>query len=331
MNGQNLDWLTYADNGEKTAGEWAFAAVAEEQAGVAGGAEVAVVDIFGEQTGGHELRTIGSAKIEVDVFRRWLVTGRLHVEPLQRIGFFAGAGLIEIVRGIGELRGELGNEVGGNLVAAGTDGRADGGEKIGGLAAKFELHAADSFLGDAGERAAPTGMDGGDSAVLRINKKYGHAVGGLDGEELAGAIGGGSVAFARVGSCLRENPDQVRVDLPQGNEVEIACPERSLKTAAIFDDVFGGVPFHKAEVEDFFGFQGADAAGAGAEAVDEPGELEKGSELENLQAAGFAQAPWRGDAGDRRRRGHRLARATALQRSFSGSHNQTSIIASGPV
>ncbi len=331
MNGQNLDWLTYADNGEKAAGERAFAAVAEEQAGVAGGAEVAVVDIFGEQTGGHELRTIGSAKIEVDVFRRWLVTGRLHVEPLQRIGFFAGAGLIEIVRGIGELRGELGNEVGGNLVAAGTDGRADGGEKIGGLAAKFELHAADSFLGDAGERAAPTGVDCGDSTFFWINQEYGHAVSGLDGEELAGAIGGGSVAFAGVGGRLGENANQVRVDLFERNEFEIGGTESRLKAPAIFEDVFAGVPFHEAEIEDFFGFEGADAAGAGAEAVDEPGELEKGSELENLQAAGFAQAPWRGNAGDRRRRGHRLARATALQRSFSGSHNQTSIIASGPV
>ena len=290
-----------------------MAAVAEEQAGVAGGAEVADVDIFGEQTGSHELRTIGFAKIEVDVFRGRLMAGGLHVEPLERIGLFAGAGLIEIVVGIRELRRELGDEIGGDFVAAGTDGRADGGEESGRLAAEFELHAADCLLGNAGERAAPAGMEGGDSPFLGINKQYGYAIGGLDGEELAGVIGGRGVAFAGVRGRLRENANQGRVDLLQGNKVEIACSESGFKTAAIFKDVFAGVPFHEAEIEDFFRFEGADAAGACAEAVNEPWKFEKWSELENLHAAGFSQAPRRGDAGDRRRRWRGLARATMLQ------------------
>jgi len=124
MNGQNLDWLTYADNGEKAAGERAFAAVTEEEIGVAGGTEVAHIDIFGEQAGGEELRAIRFAEIEVDIFRRRLVAGRLHVEPLQRIGLFAGAGFIEIAGGIGKLGGEFGDEVGGDFIATGADGGA---------------------------------------------------------------------------------------------------------------------------------------------------------------------------------------------------------------
>jgi holo-[acyl-carrier protein] synthase len=100
-----------------------------------------------------------------------------------------------------------------------------------------------------------------------------------------------------------------------------------LKETAIFEDVFASVPFHKAEIQDLFGFEGAGPAGAGAEAVDEPGELAEWGEFENLQAAAFTDAPRRGNAGRRRRRGRRLARAATLQRSFSGSHNQTSIIA----
>ena len=104
--------------------------MAEEQIAVAGGTEVAREDIFGEQAGGNELRAIGLAEIEVDMFGGRLVAGRLHVEPLERIGFFAGAGFIEIVRGIGKLRGEFGDEVGGNFVAAGADGRTDCGEEI---------------------------------------------------------------------------------------------------------------------------------------------------------------------------------------------------------
>ena len=126
-----------------------------------------------------------------------------------------------------------------------------------------------------------------------------------------------------------ENSNQGRVNLLQGNEVEIARSEGGLKTAAIFKDVFAGVPFHEAEVKNFFGFERANAAGAGAETVDEPGKLAKRGKLENLQAAGLAEAPGCGNARYRRGRGLRLARATKLQGSFSGNHNQTSIIATG--
>lgn len=121
--------------------------------------------------------------------------------------------------------------------------------------------------------------------------------------------------------------NHVRVDLLERNEFKMGSAERGLKEAAIFQDVFVGVPFHEAEIEDFFGFERAYAARACAEAVNEPGKLEQRGEFENLQAAALAEAPWRRNAGYRRlwRRG--LARPATPQRSFSCSHNQTSIIA----
>ena len=143
--------------------------MAEEQAGVAGGAEVADVDVFREKAGDRELRTVCLAKIEMDVFWGRLVAGGLHVEPLERIGFFTGAGFIEVVGGIGELRGKFGDEVGGHFVAAGPDGRTDRREEIRRLAAKFELHSANGFLSDAGERAAPTGVNGGYGSFFWID------------------------------------------------------------------------------------------------------------------------------------------------------------------
>lgn len=44
-----------------------------------------------------------------------------------------------------------------------------------------------------------------------------------------------------------------------------------MKAAAVFQDVFSAVPFGKTEIENFFALHQADAAQAGAEAVDEPG------------------------------------------------------------
>lgn len=180
---------------------------------MAGGAKIADENILDAKARGQELRTVGFAEIEMDVFRGRLVAGGLHVEPLERVGLFAGAGFVEIIRGIGELRGEFDDKISGDFVAAGTDGRANGGEKIRGLAAEFELHAADGFLRDAGEGASPSGVDGRDGALFSINEEDGDAVGGLDGEEDTGTIRGGGVAFARIGGGLREVVKDVGMDL----------------------------------------------------------------------------------------------------------------------
>ncbi len=46
-----------------------------------------------------------------------------------------------------------------------------------------------------------------------------------------------------------------------------------MEAAAVFQDVFVGVPFGEAEIENLFGVLIRDTAGFGAEAVDEPGEF----------------------------------------------------------
>jgi hypothetical protein len=284
--------------------------VAEEQIGVAGGAEVAHENVLGWQACGQELRAIGFPEIEMDVFGGWLVPGGTHVEPLEGIGLFTAACFVEIVGRVSELRGEFDDEVGGNFVAAGTDGRADGGEEMRGLAAELELHAADSFLGNAREGAAPSGVNRGDRALFGIDKENGNAVGGLDAEEQAGAIGGGGVAFASIRGRLREWPNHVGVNLFQGHELKLVRAKNGLKKAAVFDDIFAGVPFHEAEVQNLLGFELADATWAGTETVDEPRDSGERGEFEDLQAARTAETPGRGYAEGRRRRWSGLTRAT---------------------
>ena len=66
-------------------------------------------------------------------------------------------------------------------------------------------------------------------------------------------------------------------------------------------DVFFGVPFGKAEIERFSAVQKADAAGAGAETVDEPGEFCECGNLQDLDAADFAFDPVRVGLGGRDR------------------------------
>jgi len=110
------------------------------------------------------------------------VTGGLHIEPLERIGFFAGERFVEVVAGVCKLRGEFGDQVGANFVTALAYGWAEGGEKIARFRAKFKLHAAYGFFGDTGKGTSPARVNGGNGAFFGIDEEDGNAVGGLYGE-----------------------------------------------------------------------------------------------------------------------------------------------------
>jgi len=261
------------DDGQEAAGFRTFLAVAEEEVAAAGGAEIADEDVGGEETGVKELGAIGFAEIEEDVLGRGLVAGGHPVEPLDGIGFVAGAEFVEPLGGFGELGEELGGDFGADFVAAAAYGGADGGEEAGGVGFVLHLHFADGLDDDTSESAAPAGMNGGDGALFGVDEENRDAVGGLDAEEEAGAIGSGSVPLAKRGRWCIEEMDYVGMDLFQGDEIEVRCGEGGLETAAVLEDVFFGVPFGEAEIENIFAFERADTARASAEAVDEPGEF----------------------------------------------------------
>ncbi len=236
------------------------------------------------------------------------MTGRHHVEPLKRIGLFAGARLIEPVGGIGELRAELRDKFRAHFIAAATYGRAKSSEKVGRPGAKVHVELADCFLHDAREGAAPTGVDGRNGAALWIDKKDGNAVSGLNTEEQARSCGNGSVARphrrTRGGSGGRglDEANHIGMNLLEWDERELLRAEGGLETAAVFQDVFAGIPIGKAEVEDGFAIELADASRARAEAVNEPGEFLKSIELKNPQPAGRDKRPRRSDGGRRSNR-----------------------------
>ena len=230
------------------AGAGALFAVAEKEFGVAGGAEVANESVLGAEAGGEELGAVCFFQVEEDVFGRGLVSWGHHVEPLDGIGFVAGAEFVEPFGGVGELGVELDGDFGADFVTAAADRGADGGEKVGGLGFEVHLHLADGLDGDACEGAAPSGVDGGYGAVFGVDEENGDAVGGLDAEEEAGAVGGGRIARTWLGWDAVEKMDDVGVDLLERDELEIAGAEGGLEAAAIFEDVLASVPIGEAEI-----------------------------------------------------------------------------------
>jgi len=193
----------------------AFLAVAEEEVAAAGGTEIADEDVRGAEAGAQELGAIGFAEVEKDVLGRGLVAGGHPVEPLDGIGFVAGAKFVEPLGGFGELGKKLGGDFGAHFVAAAADGWADGGKEVGGVGFVLHLHFADGLDDDAGEGAAPAGVDGDDGALFRVYEEDGDAVGGLDAEEETRTVGGGGVSLAGFGGWGVEKMNDVGVDLFQ--------------------------------------------------------------------------------------------------------------------
>jgi hypothetical protein len=64
-----------------------------------------------------------------------------------------------------------------------------------------------------------------------------------------------------------------------------------LETAAVFENVFFGVPFGETKIEKLFAVLIGNAAEFGTEAVDEPGELCEGGHLEDAEALDVALGP----------------------------------------
>jgi len=272
----------YADDGEEAAGAGPLFAIAEQERGVTGGTKAGGEDIVFAKAGGEELRAIGFGEIEANVFGRRLVARRHHVEPLERIGFFAGAGLVEEIGGVGELRGELNDEFGADFVAAGADGWADRGEEIRGVRIEFGDEFADGLFEDAGEGTAPACVGGGDGAFFWIDQEDGDAIGSLDAEQEAGSAGERSVALTGLFGGGGERPDDGGMNLLEIDEREFLGAESSLEFLAVFEDVLAGVPVGEAEIENFLSVEIGDATGDGAETVEEPRNFFEGVEFENF-------------------------------------------------
>ena len=149
----------------------------------------------------------------------------------------------------------------------------------------------------------------------------------MDAKEEAGTVGHGGIALAGFGRCSVEKMDDVGMDLLQEDKLQVGSAEGGLKVAAVFEDVFLGVPFGETEIEDFLAVLIGDAAGLGAETVDEPGEFCEGGRLEDSDAAGFAFDPvWVGSGRrDRQKRLSYLAELTPRLECFRGSHSLLSI------
>ena len=135
--------------------------------------------------------------------------------------------LREELRGVGELAFELVANFFSDGEAARADGGADGGDEVLGAGAEVAAKGADAALDDAGEGAAPAGVEGGDGAGAGVGDEDGDAVGSEDGEEKVWVAGIEAVA-AEDGFEVRggerevggvDSLDDAGVALADGDEI----------------------------------------------------------------------------------------------------------------
>jgi hypothetical protein len=190
-----------------------LAAVAEKQIRAAAGAEIADGNASGGDAGFEKLRAGRGAKIEADILGRGLMARWGHVEPLKGVGLVAGANFVEPFGGVRELRVESLRDFCANLVATAADGGANRGDEVFRAGAELHAHAADGFLGDALEGAAPAGVSSGDGVATVVGQKNRDAISGLDREEEARLIGERSIPAAGLHGSGFERADDVGMEL----------------------------------------------------------------------------------------------------------------------
>src|SRR2546425_449289 len=206
--------LAEADDGHEVAGARTFFAIAEEKVSVAGRAKIADENIFLSDARFQKLPAIGLSQVEKNIFRRGLVSRRRHAEPLQWIGRISRAQFIKPLCGIRELRREGGRAFGAAFVATTANRRAESGDKVCGARAKLHLHAANRFLRDSSQRAAPAGVNGSHGVATRIDEKNRHAIGGLHAEKQTGTIRCRCVTATDFCRRFVEEAYYVRMKLP---------------------------------------------------------------------------------------------------------------------
>ena len=166
-----------------------FAAIAEEKIRAAGSAKLARGDILRRDAGTFKNAAIRGVQIKLHARRRRLMPRRHHRKPRQRIGIFPGSQ--HVVRPIEpfprniELAAEFLRDFRPNFIAAAADAGAERSEDFFGTRAKEHTHTPDSFLGNALEGPAPSGMNSRDDAMLGIGKKNRNAIGSLHGDKQA--------------------------------------------------------------------------------------------------------------------------------------------------
>ena len=123
-----------------------------------------------EQASFQKLGPIRFAQVEEDVLRRRLMTRRRHIQPLQGIGFVAGAQFVEPLGSVWELRSKFRCHFGAHFVATAANRRTDGSKDVHGLCRILHLHFADGFGDDALQGAAPTGVNCRNRTILWVHE-----------------------------------------------------------------------------------------------------------------------------------------------------------------
>jgi len=249
----------------------------------AGGALAHYADAGLGEAGVQKLPAVGFYEIEMDLGADVGVAGGAGGEEKERVLFFDGVGVVDLGEegvGVGELAFELEPDLFAYGEAAVANGWTDGGYEVFGAGAVFELHGSDAALDDAGQGAAPAGVEGGDGAGFGVSDEDGDAVCGLDAQENAVLVGHECVAaqngfavsgFERRVPCF-DGADEAAVELADGDQLRGSAAGYGAEEAfAVFG--YGGRVVFLCPAEVLFGFAvgGGAPTAAGAETGLQPG------------------------------------------------------------
>ena len=210
------------------------------------------------------------------------MSGRVHIEPLQRIGCVVGdeaiERTIEPLLCARKLRMECLRHLRANFVATAANSWAEHSMHVAWSRTEGHAHFSERFFCDPLQCATPTGMHRSHGTALSVYKKYGDTVRGEHREQKARSARQPSIALQRLGGRRVENTRERGMKLPLADELHLFRSECGQQFFPIVEHVLARVPFSVPEIENSLAAKHARAARSQREAVHQPGNfLERGA------------------------------------------------------
>jgi len=158
--------------------------------------------------------------------------------------------------GVCELCGEFLHHFVADFIATSANAGPQRGDHVPRARAKFHLHAAQGFFGNALRSAAPAGVNRGNNFLFCVGKQDRNAIRGLNGQQDAGLASDQSVAWQGLFALWQfrgaNHVHDVGMNLAQGNYAHFTGAQRSEESSAILQHAVAPIPVRESEVQDFF-------------------------------------------------------------------------------
>jgi hypothetical protein len=287
--GQSPGLNTNSGCGHHATSNSLFRAIRKQRIGTARSTQRRCADAFRRHSRGEQLATVRFHQIEENFLGQLTVTGSSSRQKQQRILFADRIRFLDFTKQLAailELGFELGTNLGTNAVATTMNTGADGRLEIPRASTEAALHFAHAFFHDTFHRPPPARMEDSHRTALCVYKYDRQAVRGQNCEQETWGLCDQTVARKTHLRGFRNAMNEIRVNLAECNQ----RPFTPLSDRSYLAQKCSPVLFYRplcilaseTQIQAPLAISPGKSARPGAEAMNQPPQVDKGIGVENL-------------------------------------------------